>query len=481
MSEKFIGIQMGSHTLFDEGIDHALKVVQETAKVNAVFVYSHMYHHGFAKARSLNALAPDHGITLKDPTKRHLPMVWAEPHDEYYGGTVLRHKRDATAEYADRDLLAELIEPAHKRGMQVFVRILEGHLPALARLVPNWVKVASVDIYGRLHPLPCWNNPDYRMWWLSTVEDLFKSYDLDGFKYGAERNGPLSTLLLGGNQYTNDVPTCFCDHCRTKAAAKGIHVERARQGFQTLYEFSQALKDGSAQVTDGVIVTLWRILLKYPEILAWDYFQHQSKEEVSKLMYGGIKAIKPEAQIGWHVFHRGTTWDMLYRAEMDYAEMATYSDWIKPVIYHDVAGPRIQRDVAKLHETFLREMSEEQILRMIYAVMGFDVDREPPFDQLNKRGLSADYVYRETKRCVDAVAGKIPVYAGVGFDIPWDGEYFPSDPKVTYDAVSKAFEAGAAGLVISREYEEMRMENLRAVGDAVRNQQRQEWHTKKPA
>ena len=86
-----------------------------------------------------------------------------------------------------------------------------------------------------------------------------------------------------------------------------------------------------------------------------------------------------------------------------------------------------------------------------------------------RTGLSPDYVYRETKRCVDAVEGRVPVYAGVGFDIPWQQEHFPSDPEVVYRATLKAFEAGAKGLVVSREYDEMRLENLRAVGRALKD------------
>jgi len=36
-----------------------------------------------------------------------------------------------------------------------------------------------------------------------------------------------------------------------------------------------------------------------------------------------------------------------------------------------------------------------------------------------------------------------------------------------YEATRKAFEAGAAGVLISREYDEMRLPNLRAVGRAI--------------
>jgi hypothetical protein len=38
--------------------------------------------------------------------------------------------------------------------------------------------------------------------------------------------------------------------------------------------------------------------------------------------------------------------------------------------------------------------------------------------------------------------------------------------------VLKAFEAGAGGIVVSREYEEMRVPNLKAVGRAIATLQR---------
>ena len=44
----------------------------------------------------------------------------------------------------------------------------------------------------------------------------------------------------------------------------------------------------------------------------------------------------------------------------------------------------------------------------------------------------------------------------------------PADPEKVYECVRKAFQAGASGIVVSREYEEMRVPNLRAVGRAIK-------------
>jgi hypothetical protein len=101
-------------------------------------------------------------------------------------------------------------------------------------------------------------------------------------------------------------------------------------------------------------------------------------------------------------------------------------------------------------------------------MFGYDKKSEPTVEQLDKRGFSADYVYRETKRSVASAAGKTKIYTGIGFDVPWGPATFTGDPEDVYRAVLNAFEAGASGIVVSREYEEMRLENLKAVGRAVR-------------
>jgi hypothetical protein len=246
-------------------------------------------------------------------------------------------------------------------------------------------------------------------------------------------------------------------------------VEQARRGFTKLYEFiSSCLADGD-RPNDGYYITFLRIILEYPEILAWEYQWHQAKEEIAQLIYGTIKSIKAEAQVGWHVYHR-VTWEPIYRAEMDYAAIANYSDWIKPVVYHDIAGVRIRTlHIEKLKRTILREISEQDSLNFHYDILGYEKTIEPNFEEMTPTGLSPDFVYRETKRCVDAVGGRVPVYAGVGFDIPTNGNPVRSTPERVYQAVYKAFEAGASGLIVSREYDEMRIPNLEAVGRAVKD------------
>src|SRR6185295_12946353 len=62
-ANNLVGIQMGPHTLLDEGIEHVLDLIQEHAAINTLFVYSHAY--GGDLKKPLNVLAKDHGVAPK--------------------------------------------------------------------------------------------------------------------------------------------------------------------------------------------------------------------------------------------------------------------------------------------------------------------------------------------------------------------------------------------------------------------------------
>ena len=260
--ETFVGIQMGPHTMLDEGIERTLDMIQETAAVNAVMPYSHGYNNAFIKPLRDRA---DHGVPLADNTRRKFPLVWVRSHDEFYRNTTLRHQRvDDSFDHARRDLFAELVEPCRKRGIKIYARVLE----AGSRTIANFDKVVTRDINGRPTGTACWNHPEYIGFWADTMEDLFRSYELDGIQWGAERQGPLMNVILPWN---NNPPTCFCEFCRARGKAKGIDAERARTGFSELYDFAQDRIAGKPKPADGIFAGFLRVLIRYPEILAWEY------------------------------------------------------------------------------------------------------------------------------------------------------------------------------------------------------------------
>ena len=453
--DAVVGIQMGPHTILDEGIERTLDLIQETAAINVVMPYSHGYNNAFVKPLRTRA---DHGVPLTDNAGRTFPLVWMTPHEQYYRNTTLRHQAvNATHAHYTRDLFTELREPTRQRGLKLYARVLEAGGSPIA----NFSKVVTRDINGTPTGTACWNHPEYIGFWADTMEDMFTSYDLDGVQWGAERQGPLMNIL---SPWDSRPPTCFCEHCMARATKNGIDAERARTGMRHLWELAQ----GKSRDThaDGVFASYLRVVMRYPEILSWEYQYRLSREEICEAMYKRVKSIKPTADVGWHVDHQPSSWDMVYRAEMSYEEMAPHSDFIKPIVYHSVLGPRI-RDwyLPRFQQTFLREVSLEHSLELYYDLFGYDKTVEPSLADLSKKGFSPDYVFREVRRSVASANGKTKIYAGVGFDVPGSPR---DDPEAVYQATLKSFDAGAHGVVASREYEEMRVDHLRAFGRAVR-------------
>lgn len=453
------GIQMGPHTILDEGIERTLDLIADSAAINAVMPYSHAYNAGLVKPLRDRA---DHGVPLTDNTGRRFPLVWVRTHDRYYTDTTLRHQVvDASHEHARRDLFAELVEPARRRGMKVYARILESS--AMSRVVANYNKVATRDVNGQPTQTACWNHPEYIAFWAATMEDLFRNYDLDGVQWGAERMGPLMNVI---SPWNNDPPACFCEHCNARGRAAGIDPERARQGYKALHAYVQGQMAGAARPPEGMFGGFLRVLIRYPEILGWEYQYRLGREAICEAMYWRVKRIKPSADVGWHVDHQPSSWDLVYRAEMSYEEMAPHADFIKIIAYQNVLSPRIGSwYLPRFQKTILGEIPLETSLELYYDLFGYDKRVEPSLSELGHRGFTADYVLRETKRSVASANGRTKIYTGVGFDVPGSPR---DDPETIYQATVNAFAAGAQGIVVSREYEEMTLEHLRAVGRAFR-------------
>jgi hypothetical protein len=465
----FIGVQIHPFSFYDEGPERVLDLLQQTAGINALLVYSHLY--GADQGVPKEVLAHDHpGFTPTEPKDRRYRRVWARHSAGAFDQQLLKHPTaEKDVEYAGRDLFAELAPLCRQRGMKLMGRILEPRGTNYDGVITNWVEASTIDIDGKQRRNACWNNPDYRAFWATTVADTFRNNPLEGFMLGAERTGPLYRLIAAG-----EPPSCFCRHCQARMKAKGVDEQRLRAGYIALNEWISAMRREPKRPADGALITFLRLAMRHPEVLVWEREWALALEEAMAGLVRSIKSVKPDALVGRHIDHQQTSWDIFYRAAVSYAEMAVTADFLKPVVYHDITAPRVHRwFVGEFSKSVLADFSKSQSLDLYYAIFGLDPRKEPALDALLNSGFSPDYVYRETKRCVDGVAGKALVFPGLGFDIPFhraDGppRPHPSKPDVLAEATKKTFEAGAQGIIVCREYQEMRLPNLRAIGRALR-------------
>jgi hypothetical protein len=456
---KMIGIQVGAISFVDEGTEQVLDVLQERGCVNTLFLAVFTYGRGIAGRQIPGYPLPDHGKQAYD--LNYHGGNFATPHPQYYKNTVIKPAH--APDHGDLDILAEVIPAAKKRGMKVICWMEDVFRSDL----PNIEKVQERDLYGQNMETLCVNNPNYLNFFTGLVEDFARSYDIDGIMWGSERQGALCDSLGA----THDTPpidpgnvTCFCEFCYTKARERGINPDRAKQGFLELEKFVRASRSGK-RPSDGYFVEFWRILLRYPELVAWEMQFTDSLRETYAALYKTVKTTRPTIPVGWHIWHNNS-FNPIYRAEQDWTELSKYSDFIKVVMYNNCGGERMALYVDNIGSTLYGDLTKQQLTEFTYKVMGY---KERGYDQISHTGLSADYVYRETRRALEGVAGaNTQIWPGLDVDIPTEANHSKCTPQSVKEAVQAAFKAGAPGVILSRKYSEMRLANLSGAGDAIR-------------
>src|SRR3954468_12620433 len=459
LSSKMIGSQDVAISFVDKGIEKVLDILQERACVNTLFLAVFTYGRGIAGRQIPGQPLPDHGKQEYDLNFHG--GNFARPHPQYYKHTAIQPAH--APDHGDLDILAEVLPAAKKRGMKVMCWMED----VFRHDLPGIDKVQERDLYGRNMETLCVNNPNYLNFFSGLVEDFARSYDVDGIMWGSERQGALSDSLGA----THDTPpidpgnvTCFCEFCVARAKERGINAERAKQGFLELEKFVRSARGGKRPV-DGYYVQFWRILLRYPEVAAWEMLFTDGLRETYAAIYKTVKTAKPAIPVGWHIWHNNS-FNPIYRAEQDLHELSNYSDFIKVVMYNNCGGERMALYADNAGSTLYGHPSKQGLLDFNYAGMGF---KKGGYDQIPRTGLSADYVERETKRALEGVAGtKTLIWPGIDIDIPTEPDHSKCTRQSVKQAVHAAFRAGAPGVILSRKYSEMRLADLSGAGDAIR-------------
>jgi hypothetical protein len=459
--KPMVGFQAEVPYLLRYGIARFFDDVQARASVNTIFLHSNLFEASWAGL--------DHAAN---------PLGnFAAAHPQYYPDVAMKPQALGAGDFDLPDAMAKITAETRRRGIRVFSWMEEDNRPIPK--IKGMDQLYEVDLHGRRtsgHPGgPCLNNPYFRNLVAGQIEDYLRSYDVDGLQRGSERQGPLGNALGAWHHGAKSDPghtSCFCGYCAAKAAKQGIDIERVRRAYLALEPYVRAGRAGQ-RPPDGYYVEFWRILLRHPELLVWETFWSDSMREMQREFYARTKAIRPEAEVGFHIWHN-IAFNPMYRAEQDYRPYTEYADFLKPVVYDNPAGERMASYVDSLTQNIFGDLSHEQMLDFEYRVMDL---HEQPYADISGRPLapggprrtparfSADYIYGETKRAVAGVAGsRTRICPGLGIDVQLKN----STPESVRDGVEAVFRAGGSGLVISTSHAAMRPENLSAVGATLR-------------
>ncbi|MFB3825999.1 MAG: hypothetical protein ACE15B_04485 [Bryobacteraceae bacterium] len=456
-------------SLIDEGTERVLDIFQERAGVNTLMPAVFSFSSGTAGRQSQGQPLPDHGRQAYDEDLRG--GNFARVHPQYYRDTAIDPAATQAPDHPRFDVLGELVPAAKKRGMKV-IGLIQDHFP---EKFPNVGKFQERDFNGAHCETLCKNNPYYRNFLAGLVEDLIRSYPIDGLMFVCEQTGAFSNTLgsrlRGKRRGLAGTRGCFCEFCREKARRQDIPFDRVLKAFGELEKFVAAGR-ARQRPPDGYYVTLWRLMLRYPELLIWEHFFHEGVREAYAVMHDRVKSVRRDAMFGLHIWHNFTL-SPLYRAEQDLAEMAKCSDFFKVALYHNCGGPRMATYIDSVSETIYGDVPPAELLQYHYRVLGYS---GAPYERLRRGPIGGEYVYREAKRSVEGAAGT-PVWPGIDVDIPIQSDDLGKEKSSTVgqstrasvrESARQSFQAGAQGIVISRKYSEMRLDSLSGVGDAIR-------------
>jgi len=456
---RFVGIQVGAVSFIDEGVEPVLDRFQREVGVNALMLATFTYGRGIAGRQVPGQPFPDHGKEESDEATFR-GGNYARVHDQYYRNTAL--KKIQATEFGDFDLLDQVLPKAKARGIKTYC----WYEDVFRRDIENIDRLQETMLSGQKAGTLCFHNPDTQAFWLALTEDYVRSYPIDGIMWGSERQGPFNNALGAshGGRGSNPLSvTCFCDFCRRAAASRGIDFERAREGFQRLARLVTQGRQGQ-RPADGYFVSYWRLLVQFPEVLAWEKLWNDGLKGMYGQIYRLAKSIRPDIQVGWHIWHNNS-FSPFYRAEQDYAEFSRYSDFLKVVAYNNCGGPRLASYVDSVSKTVFGDLPGQELLQATYRIQNYD---EKPLAEIGRSGLSSDYVFRETRRALEGVDARVKIYPGIDIDIPTGAGEKKTEPEDVHAAVEAAWRAGAHGVILSRKYSEMQLRNLRAAGAAAK-------------
>jgi hypothetical protein len=459
-SKKMIGIQVGAVSFADESVEPVLGIFQDKGAINTLFLTTFTYGRGLAGRQIAGQPFPDHGKQESDEGFYH-GGNYATPHAEFYKNTALKQTR--APDHGDLDIVSAVLPAARKRGMKLFCSIED----VFRADVPGIEGLTEVDLQGRrARTALCLFHPEVRAFWTGLAADLCKSYDIDGLLFFNERNGPLLTALGASHAQAiaSSRVTCFCEFHQRAARERGISFDRAREGYLKLDQFVQNSLAGH-RPADGYFVEFWRLLVEYPEIILWDRLFDEGKHQVLAEVYTAAKSIRQDLRVGFHIEHVNS-FNPIFRATRRYDELVKKADFLKIVVYNNCGGERYAHFIQNIGSTVFRDVPPDELLRFNNHLLNYA--NEAGLNELPTAGLSPDYIFRETQRALAGVNGACKILPGLDIGIPVGRNSRHASPDDTFAATAAALKAGADGVILSRKYSEMRLDNLAAAGRAVR-------------
>ncbi len=457
MAKTFVGIQIGAISFIDEGVEPVLDILEEKAGVNGLFISALSWSYGNA-GRAVYGF-PDHGVAEPDNLQGG---AFYQPNPAYFASSDHRAFAAPDPLYKGFDTLADVIPAAKKRGMKVYTYYCETSASSIRSIwQPGFHQFLDRDHWGRTATRPSLLNPHYRHWWRCVIDDWFSNHALDGMLWGIERQSPLMDIFRA------DSSTGFDEYFVAEGRARGIDPQRAMEGYRKIDQFLAGVRKGE-RPRDGVFVSLLRLLLHHPEVLMWEKMWLDAHQALYHEMAGLIRFSDPKHEVGLGIWQIINTYNPYLKAQYDQSDYGHYADFLKPVLYNTPAGARFTNFSDSWQKGVLADATVDGAYNALATILELD-EFIAPRDDAPMAGFKPEYVKQWTENLIADTGGRCKVYPGIGVGVGDGGKSKAITPDEVYAATQAAFDGGASGVLISRNYSEATLDGLAAVGQVLKD------------
>jgi hypothetical protein len=339
-----------------EGIEPVLDTLQQTAKVNSVYLVALMHH----ERRPLT----DHYFP-HNPRKTYFPedsRTYWRPHAASYQASRIKPLATEREEFRKTDWVAELASAARRRGMKTGAEISHTLLD-MERARGEFRDVVQRDIWGnRLGQLVCYNHPDARAYVTALFHDLAANYDLDYVQtcmlpfaqarlpvfagLGGERH-QANTLEFGfwGSLpedlrealHATTLGGCFCEHCAAAAKEMGLDpgaMRRALLPVANAFDHPSLEEAHGGRLRRASNSSAMLVLLEHPEILDLVRFRCATMARVYREIHDTMARARPKIDFRENAHLR----NMPEFAGLSYAQLKPALGSIRSSDYSEQSG-----------------------------------------------------------------------------------------------------------------------------------------------
>ncbi len=287
----------------------------------------------------------------------------------------------------------------------------------------------------------CPNNPDARQKTLTGLSNLLDRYPFDGvfldkFRFPSPASGLDLTF------------SCFCPHCRAKAAAAGVDLDDVKWELRNWEPADMGISDQPDNWLEAV-------LEKKPALKRFLRFRIDSVtglvREVRKITdFRGIK-------LGFDLFSPAFAEIVGY----DYRDLAQYADWVKPMTYQYAFGPAgLRLETIDLIEGIEKEFGIRESRLFECAAKTVPWFTAEKYAELKETAVPMEWIRSEMAAAVKLMQ-PVPTFFGL------ECVSFPGVIDVKPDQaaalITAAMDNAAGGTVLSWDLMHMPIENLRAM------------------